>query len=401
MIDKKIAGIICEYNPFHNGHAFQIAEIKRRGYDTVVAIMSGNTVQRGEFAILDKYTRARTALCGGADLVLELPYPYSASSTEFFATAGVRILSAVGADAICFGSETGDAEKLYSAARVCLSAEFEATYRDLCVSSLGTASAYFEAYRRITGEDMPSGSNDILGVAYLRAIISEGTRLEAEVIRRRGSAYRDENISAESAGVYPSALMIRNEMSKNGVVDKLKDFMPAGSFDAFRKGRVSRADELLERSVLSFFRLASPLELSSLRVSEAGGGLAEKLCKVSHKAHSLKEMKEMAMTGKYTLARVSRAVLHCMTGADESDVRRNPAYTTVLGFNSRGKELLGWLRKNSLIPIVTKPADAPMLGEDAARQYALSCKADALFTLCFDPPLDSSEYVTASPVIEK
>ena len=398
MTDKKIAGVICEYNPFHNGHAYQIREIKQRGYDTVVAVMSGNTVQRGEFAIADKYTRANAALLGGVDLVLELPYPYSSSSTEFFATAGVRILNAIGVDSICFGSENGDVKSLQCAAEICMSEKFEAKYKELCSSSFGNASAYFEAYKQIAGAEMPSGSNDILGIAYLKAIMSEGSSINAEVIRREGSGYRDSAIESCTSSL-PSATMLRNEMLTNGMSDILKEFMPEGSFYALRKAQISKQSIHLERSILSFFRMAFPSELSSREISEVGGGLAEKLCKVSHTAQTIDDFKKLAMAGKYTQARINRAILHSMIGATESDVKAPPAYTTILGFNSTGRELLGQLRKNSSIPIVTKPADAPKLSKEAERQSMLSFKADALFSLCYDKIRKSAEFTTASPII--
>ena len=144
MKSKKTVGIICEYNPFHGGHKYQIDEIKRMGFDRVVCVMSGNTVQRGGFAITDKYTRARMAIKGGADLVLELPYPYSASSAETFALAGVRILENADVDAICFGSECGDIEKLKIAADTCDSESFSECYKALVSSGVGTAKAYFD-----------------------------------------------------------------------------------------------------------------------------------------------------------------------------------------------------------------------------------------------------------------
>ena len=397
MVTEKIAGIICEYNPFHNGHAYQIEEIRRRGYGTVVAVMSGNTVQRGEFAIADKYARARAALCGGADLVLELPYPYSASSTEFFAAAGIRILDAIGAHAVCFGSESAELEKLTAAARICASSEFEEKYREMSRSALGTAAAYFAAYKELTGEEMPSGSNDILGIAYLKATISEGAELKAEVVKRKGSGYRETDLSLSEEKINPSAMMIRKEIANSGITERLCGLMPEEVLRIINESNISNPSEHLERTVLGFFRLASPMALSADRISEAGGGLAEKLCKVSHKAQTLAEFKELAMGGKYTLSRVNRAMLHCMIGATEDDVRNPPAYSTVLGFNSKGKKLLSTLRKSSRIPIVTKPADAPEISESTARQSELSYKADALYSLCFDKIGRSSDYITRMP----
>ena len=143
---NKTVGIICEYNPFHSGHRYQIEDVRSLGFDRIVCVMSGNSVQRGEFAITDKYTRAEMAVNGGADLVLELPFPYSSSSAEFFALAGVRILENAGVDAICFGSECGDIDKLRKAANVCESEGFADNYKELISRGMGATNAFFEAY---------------------------------------------------------------------------------------------------------------------------------------------------------------------------------------------------------------------------------------------------------------
>lgn len=399
MKNRKTAGIICEYNPFHNGHAYQTNEIRKRGYDTVIAVMSGNTVQRGEFAITDKYTRAKCALLGGVDLVIELPYPYSASSTEYFATAGVRLLSSVGADSICFGSECGDPDKLESCARLCSSPEFEQKYRELSTSSFGTASAYFEAYKCLSGSEMPDGANDILGIAYLKAIIAENLSITPEIIKRAGSSYRDDDITAGDI-IYPSARMIREEISRNGIKSIPSNFIPSKIRSIISSSDISQYNRQIERSILSFFRLSSPEELAAKEIAEAGGGLAEKLCKMSHAAHSYKEFVELAAEKKYTFSRINRAIIHCMTGVTENDVKFPPAYSTVLGFNSNGRTLLSELRGHHGIPLVTKPADAQRLSSHAARQSLLSYRADSLYSLTFDKVYESHKYTLSSPVID-
>ena len=163
----KTVGIICEYNPFHNGHAAQISALRQMGFERVVCVMSGNYTQRGELSIADKYTRAEAAVCGGADVVLELPYPYSSLSAEGFARAGVHILSSVGVDAISFGSESADIELLAAAAEAISSREFVEKYSQNI--KCGSAKSFFSLIEEHIGRDCSILSNDILGVAYFKA----------------------------------------------------------------------------------------------------------------------------------------------------------------------------------------------------------------------------------------
>ena len=399
MIGKGIVGIVCEYNPFHNGHAYQIEKVRSRGYDTVVCVMSGNTVQRGEFSITDKYTRAECALLSGADLVLELPYPYSASGAEIFAAAGVRIISSIGANAICFGSESGDHAQLRSTAETVLSKRFNDEYRSLCLTSLGTAEAYFEAYRRVSGSEHPAGANDVLGVSYLKEIMRSGYNLQVEVITRFGSDYREKDINV--AKKYPSATMLREFIYQNGFKDDLKSLMPEAVFDVLRaKGKIHDI-KLLDNGILSYFRICDASKLGQLDIYEAGGGLSERILNFSHRARSYDELVSLVAGKKYTASRVKRAILHCLTGALHSDIDLNIAYSTVLGFNEKGRKLLADIRKKNAIPTVVKPSDAKNLGDNAIRQFELSLKIDSMYTLISSDAEESGKYITSSPVIVK
>lgn len=407
MNNRKIAGIVCEYNPFHTGHEYQIQKIRELGYEKIVCVMSGNTVQRGEFPIADKYARARMALMAGADLVLELPYPYSSSGAEFFSAAAVRILSAVGVGTLCFGSECADVVSLTEAARICESEEFAVAYKELASDGLGSASAYFEAYRRVaealglSNSEIPDGSNDLLGVAYIRAIKRYRLPIHPVAIKREGSAYNDGELSSDSG--YPSALMIRNALG--GGFDKIEKSLPEASFgiltDQAEKGKCPADIKKIESAVLSFFRLADPKALAEANIAEAGGGLAERICKFSRIAKSYDELVGMTSGKNYTNSRVRRAILSCMTGATDEDVRCLPAYSTVLGFNASGRELLAAQRRKEdpEIAFVSKPADAQSLGGRAERQFTLSERADAIFTLALPTPSENGEYLLRSPVI--
>lgn len=401
MNNRKIAGIVCEYNPFHTGHEYQIKKIREMRYEKIVCVMSGNTVQRGEFAIADKYSRAEMAIKCGADLVLELPYPYSSSGAEFFAAAAVKILSSAGVGTICFGSESADIDALTRAAEFCESESFAANYRCAAGVGMGSATAFFEAYKYVSGEDFPGGSNDLLAVAYIRAILKNEIDIVPIAIKREGSAYTDGELS-ESCG-YPSALMIRNAIGEG--LEKIEKSLPCASFETLKgciqDGNAPVDIRKIESAVLSFFRLADPDELAEKNIAEGGvGGLLERLCKCSRSAKSYDELVALASGKTYTESRVRRVILASILGVTDEDIRRAPAYSTVLAFNDSGREILASLRKTqNEIAFVTKPADADSISDEAARQSALSEKADALFTLAKPTAAASGEYKLKSPVI--
>ena len=209
----KTVGIICEYDPFHNGHLHQIELSRKSGADTVVCLMSGNSTQRGSFACADKYVRAEAALLSGADLVLELPYPYSSSAAEYFAAAGVAVLDSLGVDELNFGSECGDIDLIYSAAKVTASEEYVKEYRNILEKepSTGAAEAYAKAYLKISGRELPTMPNDTLGVAYCRAAIKLGTDMRLTTVKREGAGFLANELDEKDA--FPSATAIRSLFS--------------------------------------------------------------------------------------------------------------------------------------------------------------------------------------------
>ena len=406
---KEIVGIVSEYNPFHRGHEHQIKELRKMGYKKIVCVMSGNSVQRGELSVLDKYSRARAAVDCGADLVLELPYPYSSSGAEFFASAALKILNEVGATAFCFGSESADLTMLRSAAEICESDEFVKEYKELASGEKGTASAYFEAYKRAAKKlgcsdcDSFGASNDLLGVAYLRAIKRYDLALIPIVIKREGAAYNDSDV-ASAKDSFPSALMIRDAISK-GNLECLSKLMPSASLEVLEESITNKNAPVsiknIESAVLSFFRLCDSESLSSKEIAEGGGGLCERLGKVSHTAKSYDELVEKASGKKYTSSRVRRVILAAMTGATEDDIRSAPSYSTVLAFNENGRAILSKLRKKEgEIAFIVKPADAISLGGRAQRQFKLSSKLDSLYTLAKPSVSESGEYIVSSPYIK-
>ena len=197
----KLTSVICEYNPFHMGHAYQLSEMKKHG--AVVAIMSGSFTQRGTPAILSKYERAKTAVLCGADLVLELPFPFSSARADLFGAAGVKILSSLGCvDEICFGSETGTIEPLIEAeARLSSSAFQNALEKTLSENrNISHRAAMTAAYRSLYGVDSAlTGSNDILALSYLAALREQKSPLKPTTVKRIGEAYNGEGEGVSSA----------------------------------------------------------------------------------------------------------------------------------------------------------------------------------------------------------
>ena len=345
----------------------------------------------------DKYTRAETAVRGGADLVLELPFPYSASSAEFFALAGVRILESAGAHAICFGSECGDIERLKRAADVCDGMAFAEKYKENIGVGMGNAQAYFEAYKSLTGEDLPGGANDILGIAYVRALKRENSSIEPIALKRRGSDYRDENV--EDMREYPSATMLRKLIDENGIDEKIKEFVSKETFETLQKaaklGRAPVNASNLDSAIIAGLRLLDAAALDN--IADAGGGLGEKLISAAHRVTSCEELVSAVSGKNYTEARVRRTVLAVLLGVTPEDLKAHPAYTTVLGFSEEGRAMLSELRRRERIPFITKPADVAELGAFAERQRLLDARADALFTLATPTKTDSGEYVRKHP----
>lgn len=378
-------GIVCEYNPFHNGHLHQINEIKKKTDEPIICVMSGNFTQRGEIAIADKYARAEMALRGGADLVVELPAPFCFASAEYFAAAAVKILVQLGVDKLSFGSESADAEKLMKIARIAASDEF----KDECArlsQNAGGVGAYFDLLAKNSGEDNIL-SNDILGIEYTKAIIKNGYKMQICPIKREGSAYRD---TALTHGEFPSASAIRESL-KNGSIEDISGFVPASTLQILMNNKLSDINYAKD-GILLALRL---IDAEKTDVAISDRGLVNRVLATSHECISFDEFEERLQTKKYTRSAIRRAILYIMLGIKQSDLDNMPEYALLLGANAKGREHLASIRKNEdAIRVITKPADA-----EGSRQLELSKKADALYTMCFSNKKESGFYIKKSPVI--
>lgn len=355
-----------------------ISRLREMGAEKIVCLMSGNAVQRGDFAIMPKSLRAVSA---SADIVFELPFPYSMGSAEFFASSGVDILARLGVDTIAFGSESGDIEFLRELA---LKAE---EFKPSNEKNIGTAADYFASLGDLK-------SNDILGIEYLKAGKKFAPEMKFVTLKREGAGYHED---AEN-GAYPSATEIRRSILAGNIDDYSEEQLPKESksaiLEALNEGEIA-VTENVESAVLFFWRNADLAKASEC--AECGGGVAERLASSARDVGSLEEMFSLAATKRYTDSRLRRAALFGMLGVTLADLKSRASYVNLLAANPSGIEFLSSVKG---IEVVSKPSRIPA-GEESARQFALSSALDSLYTLAMAKPRSAGYFVRQSPHIVK
>ena len=343
-------GIICEYNPLHLGHFRQISRIREEfGPETViVCAMSGNYVQRGMPAIIDKSPRAEAALVSGADLVLELPITAALSSAEGFAAAGVQILSPM-CDILCFGTETADAQTLMLTANALLSDSFPPLLRQELDKGLSFPAARQAALAQM-GVDagLLSLPNNILAVEYCKAILTQGSAMTIFPIHRAGS-YHAEIADAEN----PSATAVRNLMLyahnwKSCVPKPVRPIFEGAALHNLQSG---------ERAVLARLRTMTDEEFEALPYGSEG--LWRKLMHASRKEATLEAIVEATKSKRYTRTRIQRMVLCAFLGITQEILEAEVPYTRILAFNDRGRRVLKEAKKSGIFLNAGEKADHP------------------------------------------
>ncbi len=394
----KRVGIICECNPLHSGHRYLIERARVAGADTVICVMSGCFVQRGEAAIAEPYARARAVVGSGADLVLELPFPYASASAELFASAGVEILSRFGVEELWFGSECGDIKPLAFAADIVSSADFAARYAAKNNEHTGTAKAFFELLQEACGQDVTFLSNDILGISYLCALRKRRSGIRPVTVKREGSGYLDQAVKENG---HPSATALRRLLLEGGL-DAAEPYLLPETANALQQaiqdGMAPASWRYAERAVLAYLRLANAEALSA--IAELGGGLGNRLIDCAKQATSFDDLLILASTKKYTASRLQRGILFAMTGVTLDDLKTPPSYVRVLASNARGCECLAEERRSNTIPVVTRVAELPT-DPVAVRQEMLHRRALSLYTLCLKNAADAAVLLRKNPLILK
>ena len=332
-----IVGIICEYNPLHNGHAKQFHMLRQMlGEETViVCCMSGNFVQRGAPAIFDKSLRAKAAVLAGADLVLELPTTYALSSAEGFAAGGVRILSHI-CDYLCFGCETGDAASLMATAKALLSQEFPPLLRAELEKGLSFPTARQAALETMDLDaDILSRPNDILAVEYCKAILSQNSSMQPLPIYRAGS-YHAETPELEN----PSATAVRKLIVNQ---ENWHAYVPNGNCYADAPRHTL---DFGERAILTRLRTMTDEEFEALPYGSEG--LWRKFMHACRSCSTLEEIIAATKSKRYTRTRIDRMVMCAFLGITKEMLESPVPYTRVLAFNDRGRSVLKLIKQHTI-----------------------------------------------------
>lgn len=391
------AGIITEYDPLHMGHVHLMAEARRLlGPDTgIICVMSGNYVQRGDFAVVDKFARAAAAVRSGADLVLELPVPWALSSAEGFAAGAVELLKATGAVThLVFGSEGGDAAPLVRCAEALCAEDFPGKLREELKCGDSFPAARQRALKALLSEEDAaalSRPNDTLGVEYCKALRGSGIRPVA--VLRRGAGHNSETAGDGSASAI-RALIRRGE--EEAALGLMAPAMAAAYREEQAAGRAPAALAGCERAILARMRFLEEADWAAL--DPGNEGLYRRFARAGRSAASAAELLETVKTKRYPLARLRRMVFRAYLGLPPAPPEK-PAYLRVLAANRRGTVLLAGMRKTAALPVLIKPAAVRRLGPEAQSLFGLEARADRLYALACPKPAAVPDEWRTGPVI--
>ena len=373
----KVNGIIAEYNPFHNGHKYHLeASRLRTGADFTIVAMSGDFMQRGTPAILNKYARAEMALKGGADLVLEIPAFFACGSAEYFAHGAVSMLDKLGVvDFLCFGSESGEIESLKRIA--CILAEEPEAFKKHLTAKLAQGHSFPTARSLALLDYCPSlgdinnvftSPNNILGIEYMKALIRRDSSITPFTIKRVGSQYHEKRLGYTQ----PSALALRHAIFSHGNLDSLKEQMPDNSFEILKETwKHSQPMKTDDFSGALLYKLITEEQEGFAQYLDVTPDLSDKIRKALYQFTDYDSFCDLLKSKDLTHTRISRCLLHILLNITTEDMTRYKAldytpYARVLALKKDATPLLSAIKANSSIPLVTKLADADKLLEPPA-----------------------------------
>lgn len=384
----RVAGIIAEYNPFHNGHRLLVRAVRRAGADAVVAVMGGNWLQRGEPALFPKEVRTGAALRSGVDLVLELPLPYAAATAERFAWGGVGLLLALGCvDTLAFGSESGCLAPLERCAAALGDSRLDGEIRRRLGEGVPYAAARQQGVRALFGPEAAeplSRPNDTLAVQYLRELAGLGGGLTPFTIPRQGAGHNSDRPGPAGEGGEPptaSASWLRQRLLA-GSWEEAAPYLPAETREvlesAIKQG--SRADPArLELPMLAVLRRMKEPDFAAL--PDVSEGLERRLAAAVKASATLPQLLEKAGTKRYPNARIRRILLAAYLGIPKEAAHTPPPYLRVLGMTPRGAEVLAKAKKTAALPLSGSLARLERTGGTAAAFAALESRSTDLYGL--------------------
>ena len=389
----KTVGLITEYNPFHNGHAYHIEKAKMlTGADRVIVIMSGDFVQRGAPAIMPKHLRAESALLSGASLIMELPVCFATGSAEYFAQGSISLLNQLGCiDSVCFGSVCGDLHLLKEIAQILADEpiEYQAALKQALKEGASFPAARQEALNIYSDKysEILASPNNILGIEYLKALAKIHSKMEPFTIKRIGAGYHDMDID----GQFSSATAIRSDIYQLADVNSSSESIP---LTHIQTQVPSSCHELMKENYQTRYPVKSDdfsLLLKAKLLSETADSLshyldmspelANRILRLRNDYLSFEQFCDLLKTKELTRSRISRSLIHVLLGItnDWLTAMKAPApYARILGFRKDHADLLGILKQTSDIPLITSPARA-VLADTARQMLELDIYASDLY----------------------
>lgn len=357
-----ITGIVVEYNPFHNGHLLHAKQSRKQtNADVIVAVMSGNFLQRGEPALVSKWARTKMALANGVDLVVELPYVYATQHAEMFAQGSISILNNIGATSVCFGSEAGEIEPFHSL--VSFISNNKETYNTHVQEALKKGQSYpralASAFKSLqTSDDLLdlSKPNNILGYHYVKAIYQQRAKLKPFTIQRTSAQYHDKEIPI---GEIASATSIREALVKQkNDLTSIQHVVPAITFEQLQSYYEEYTGFHHWERLFPFlkYRILTTSKQQLQTLYEAEEGLENRLIRSIKEATSFREFMEILKTKRYTWTRLQRLCLHTLTNTTKDEMSNIPKkcpYIRILGMNEKGRSYINDYKKELNVPLIS------------------------------------------------
>ena len=366
----KVIGIVSEYNPFHNGHKYHIEISKKLTMsDYVVCVMSGNFIQRGEPALMDKWVRAETALLNGVDLVVELPVIYALQSAEKFAFGAIKILDSLGIiDYVSFGSECGNIEELTNIANILIDEPHQISTKIKSLQKKGytypkaQGIAIDKYLDKMTASDkgpsIISSPNNVLGIEYIKALIKINSKIIPVTVKRHKADYNSLELNSGIA----SATAIRNKLLiNNSNLEEIKNFVPDKTLEIltreFINGKAPIFTHYFDNIIIGLLRRLTLEEIASF--PDISEGLENRIIKMSKKTSSIDELISLVKTKRYTQTRIQRSIFNVLISnttniLNEFNIFNGPQYIRILGTNEKGRKLLKAAANKATLPIITK-----------------------------------------------
>jgi predicted nucleotidyltransferase len=349
----EIVGIVAEYNPFHNGHLYHLECIKKMFPDAIIiVVLSGQFMQRGEASIINKWDKTDIALTYGADIVIELPFPFATQSADIFAKGSIEILKSLGVKKLVFGSESNDIEKLKDLALIQLNNnEYQSLIKKYLDEGINYPTALSKSLASITNKTVDT-PNDILGISYIREIMRQEALMEPIAIKRTNdyhSTFANDKVA--------SATSIRASLRTN---DKVQDLVPNKTYEYLNKHLFFIED------YFSYLKYQIMINIDSLnKFQTVDEGIENRIKKNIIESHNLDELISKIKTKRYTYNKIRRMLTHIMCNftKEEAEKFKNITYLRILGFSDKGQKYLNQIKKNVRLPILSKfnKANDPML----------------------------------------